>query len=63
MHGQGSILKVSDIVGPIKPNRKERIIAVIESRILTEHGKYAKKMPEEWAKIAAHKIFAEISEM
>lgn len=37
---------------------KETIISTIENRILSEHKKYSNK-DIEWAKIAAHKIYAE----
>ena len=43
-------------------DNKERIIEVIESRILSEHRKHSKSLPDDWAKIAAHKIFASLSE-
>ncbi len=43
-------------------DNKERIIEVIENRILSEHRKHSKSLPDDWAKIAAHKIFASLSE-
>lgn len=39
---------------------KERIIEVIENRILSEHRKHSKLLPDDWAKIAANKIFVEL---
>lgn len=39
---------------------KERIIEVIENRILSEHKKHSHNIPDGWAKIAAHKIFVEL---
>lgn len=41
-------------------DNKERIIEVIESRILSEHRKHSKSLSDDWAKIAAHKIFVEL---
>ena len=41
-------------------DNKERIIEVIESRILSEHRKHSKSLPDDWAKIAAYKIFVEL---
>lgn len=60
MHGQGSCVVAEKLKGPRKPSKKQRMIDVIESRILAEHRKHANSMPTEWAKIAAHKIFAEL---
>jgi hypothetical protein len=43
--------------------QKEIIIKLIEDRILAEYRKHAKSLPNDWAKIASHKIFASISEI
>ena len=44
-------------------NNKEMFIKLIENRILSEHRKHSKSLPDDWAKIAAHKIFASILEL
>ena len=41
---------------------KDTIIKLIEDRILSEYKKNSKSLPNDWAKIAAHKIFASLSE-
>jgi hypothetical protein len=63
MHGQGSVLRVDKIKGPIKPSRKERIILMIEDRIKTEHKKHSRSLPDEWARIAAGKILKSLEEL
>lgn len=62
MHGQGSCLRVDEIEGPILPNKRERLVQMIESRILSEYTKHGKSLPEDWAKIAAVKILASLNE-
>jgi hypothetical protein len=41
---------------------KQDIIQLIEDRILSEYKKYSSSLPNEWAKIAAHKIYKSISD-
>jgi hypothetical protein len=62
MHGQGSCIRVDEIEGPILPNKRERLVQMIESRIKTEYEKHSKSLPEDWAKIAAVKILASLNE-
>ena len=40
---------------------KEKIIQSIESRIMTEYMKHHRSLPNDWARIAAHKIWATLS--
>jgi hypothetical protein len=42
---------------------KEIIINVIEERIKSEYKKHSQSLPDEWAKIAAHKIYKSILEI
>ena len=63
MHGQGSALRIDKIKGPIKPSRRERILEMIEVRIKAEHTKHSRSLPDEWAKIASHKILASLEEL
>ena len=42
---------------------KEIIINVIEERIKSEYKKHSQSLPDEWAKIAAHKIYRSILEI
>jgi hypothetical protein len=63
MHGQGSVLRIDKIKGPIKPSRRERIILMIEDRIKTEHKKHSRSLPDAWARIAAGKIFTTLEEL
>jgi hypothetical protein len=42
---------------------KQDIIQLIEDRILSEYKKHSISLPDEWAKIAAHKIFKSISDI
>jgi hypothetical protein len=42
---------------------KQDIIQLIEDRILSEYKKHSASLPDEWAKIAAHKIFKSISDI
>jgi len=63
MHGQGSVLRVDKLKGPIKPSRKERIALMIESRIKSEYTKHSKSLPDDWAKIASHKILASLEDL
>jgi len=62
MHGQGSVIRIDKIRGKIKPSKKEATISQIENRILTEYKKHAKNLPDDWAKIAAAKIYSTLSE-
>jgi hypothetical protein len=41
---------------------KQDIIQLIEDRILSEYKKHSASLPNEWAKIAAHKIYKSISD-
>jgi hypothetical protein len=41
---------------------KQDIIQLIEDRILSEYKKHSSSLPNEWAKIAAHKIYKSISD-
>ena len=63
MHGQGSALRIDEIKGPIKPSRRERIIYMIEQRILSEYNKHSRSIPDGWAKIASHKILASLEDL
>ncbi len=63
MHGQGSVLRVDKLKGPIKPTRKERIALMIEDRIKSEYTKHSKSLPDDWAKIASHKILASLEDL
>jgi hypothetical protein len=42
---------------------KQDIIQLIEDRILSEYKKHSVSLPDEWAKIAAHKIYKSISDI
>ncbi len=42
---------------------KQDIIQLIEDRILSEYKKHSASLPDEWAKIAAHKIYKSISDI
>jgi hypothetical protein len=42
---------------------KQDIIQLIEDRILSEYKKHSISLPDEWAKIAAHKIYKSISDI
>ena len=42
---------------------KETIINVIEERIKSEYNKHSQSLPDEWAKIAAHKIYKSLQEI
>jgi hypothetical protein len=63
MHGQGSVLRVDKLKGPIKPSKRERIMLMIEDRIKTEHKKHSRSLPDEWARIAAGKILTTLEEL
>ena len=63
MNGQGSVIRVDELKGPIKPSRRERIILMIEDRIKTEHKKHSSSLPDEWARIAAGKILVTLEEL
>jgi hypothetical protein len=41
---------------------KQDIIQLIEDRILSEYKKHSASLPDEWAKIAAYKIYKSISD-
>jgi hypothetical protein len=41
---------------------KQDIIQLIEDRILSEYKKHSTSLPDEWAKIAAYKIYKSISD-
>lgn len=42
---------------------KEVIISIIEERIKSEYIKHSQSLPDEWAKIAAHKIYKSLQEI
>jgi hypothetical protein len=42
---------------------KQDIIQLIEDRILSEYKKHSTSLPNEWAKIAAYKIYKSISDI
>lgn len=62
MHGQGSVIRVDELKGPKKPSLKQQTIDMMEARIIAEYKKHANSLPNEWAKIAAHKIYATLHE-
>jgi hypothetical protein len=64
MHGQGSVLKIEKLkTKKPRSSKKDRIIKMMEERILTEHRKHSKSLPDGWAKIAAGKIYTTLEEL
>lgn len=63
MHGQGSALRLDKVKHPRKrKSKKEDTIRMIEDRILSEYRKHSKSLPDNWARIAAGKIYTTLKE-
>lgn len=64
MLGQGSAIKLDKVkVKKPRSSRREKIIKMMEERILAEYKKHSGSLPEGWARIAAGKIYTTLEEL
>jgi hypothetical protein len=62
MYGQGSAIRLDKVKGKVRKSKKESVIKMIEERILSEHRKHSRSLPDDWARIAAGKIYSTLTE-